>query len=259
MKNQSLRIATWNVNSVRPRLEQLLAWLSLTKPDIVLLQETKVVDELFPREPIEDLGYNLTVHGQKTYNGVAILSKFSIEDVQRGLPNFDDPQARYLEAFTGGLRVASVYVPNGQAPGTEKFSYKLAFMQELTQHIRDQNNHQEIMVVGGDYNITVDDDDVYDPVAWHEQILCSSEERRTLRTLLNAGLHDALAIADARSFTWWDYRQGAFPKDHGLRIDHLLISAPAVDCLEAAGVDRDVRANQQPSDHAPVWCRFNVS
>jgi len=258
-----MKIATWNVNSIRPRLEQVCEWLKTAAPEIVVLQEIKVVSELFPRSDFEDLGYNVAVHGQKTYNGVALLSKFPIDDVTCGIPGDipgyeEDAQARYINAFTGGLRIASVYVPNGQEPGSDKFRYKLEFCKALAQHIQNLGQQDEPLIIAGDYNITFDDQDVCDPEAWREQILCSQDERQALRTIINAGVYDALETMQKRSFTWWDYRQGAFQKDQGMRIDHILASPHVIDRLQDAGVDRDVRGLPQPSDHAPVWCKLRA-
>jgi exodeoxyribonuclease-3 len=251
-----VKIATWNVNSVRARLTHLLGWLGCSKPDIVLLQEVKVTTEQFPYEPIEELGYNIKVHGQKSYNGVAILSKFPIEDVVAGLPNRpEDPQARYIEAFTGGVRVASIYVPNGQSVGSEKFAYKLQFMGSLKEHLATLVHLDEPVFIGGDYNITFDDMDVYDPQEWQGQVLCSFEERQSLKALQFLGYCDIIRILHPtpQLFTWWDYRQGSFAKNQGLRIDHILASPLGMDKVHKAGVEEDVRAQSTPSDHAPVW------
>ena len=251
-----LKIATWNVNSIRARLTHLLGWLSESTPDIVLLQEVKVISEQFPYEPIEELGYNIKVHSQKSYNGVAILSKFPIEDVGLGLPNRpEDPQARYIEGFTGGVRVASVYVPNGQSVGSEKFAYKLDFMETLKEHLATLVHLDEPVFVGGDYNITFDDKDVYDPEAWKGEILCSAQERLSLKALQFLGYCDVMRLLHPAQqlFTWWDYRQGAYAKNQGLRIDHILASPLGMDKVLEAGVEESIRAQTSPSDHAPVW------
>ncbi len=252
-----LTIATWNINSIRMRLPLLLSWLKETAPDIVLLQETKTTDDQFPREAIEDLQYNIAMSGQKSYNGVAILSKFPLEDVARGIPGFEDDQARYLEAVTGGVRVASVYVPNGMAVGSEKYAYKLDFLKYLYAHTQTLLTYDEAFLLGGDFNIAPTDQDVYDPQEWHEQILCSTPERARLRSLVYLGLTDALRALHAEEkdlYTWWDYRGGAWQNNYGLRIDHLLLSPQMADRLKEAYVDKKIRGVEKSSDHAPVVC-----
>jgi exodeoxyribonuclease-3 len=252
-----MKIVTWNVNSVRARLENITDWLRTNHPDVVLLQETKCQNHDFPLETIEDCGYNVAVHGQKSYNGVAILSKYRIEDVLNGLPPFrDDDQARYIEGVTNGVRVASVYVPNGNTVGSEKYHYKLKFLDHLHDHLKATLLYEEAFIIGGDYNIAPTDDDVNDPAGWHEKILCSTPERKSLRAILNLGYSDAIRIYHQGKgpYTWWDYRSGSWQKDDGLRIDLLLLSPQAVDRLAGAGVDRDPRGLEKASDHAPTWC-----
>lgn len=258
-----MKIATWNINSIRARMEHLLNWLRETNPDVVLLQETKVTDDQFPSEPIEDLGYNLAFHGQKSYNGVAILSKSPIEDITMGLSgNGDDDQARYIEAVINNVRVASIYVPNGQEVGSEKFLYKLKFLDHLYDHVKHLLTYEEAFVLGGDYNIAFTDQDVYDPERRRERILCSTPEREALRKTLYLGLTDGLRAMHPLGtpegqelYTWWDYRAGSWQNNQGFRIDHLLLSPQAADRLQAANVDRDVRGQDKASDHAPVWCK----
>ncbi len=260
-----MRIATWNVNSIKVRLPQVEAWIKEHQPDILLLQELKCLNEDFPLEPLGDLGYNIEVLGQKTYNGVAVLSKTPIEDIQGGLPGFEDDQARYLEAFTGGLRVVSVYVPNGMEVGSDKFVYKLKFMQALETHVKDLLSLGEPFVIGGDYNIAPYPEDVHTPnLLRGERILCSQEEVARLRRLLNLGLTDALrALYPAHTekgrglFTWWDYRGGSYEQNKGFRIDHLLLSPQAADLLEGGGIDHAQRALEKASDHVPVWILLN--
>lgn len=250
-----LKIATWNVNSVRTRLPHLMFWLKESAPDIVLLQETKATNDQFPQEEIESLHYNISLHGQKSYNGVAILSKFPLEDVTRGLPGFEDEQARYIEAVVQGMRVASVYVPNGMAVGSEKHLYKLAFLDQLYQQVQTLLTYDEKLVLGGDFNIAPWDQDVYDPQEWYERILCSTPEREKFRALLYLGLTDGLRAAHPTQkglYTWWDYRAGAWQNNFGLRIDHLLLSPQAADHLKDASVEKDIRALDKASDHAPV-------
>jgi len=258
-------VATWNVNSVRPRLGQLLDWLKADAPDIVLLQEIKCVNEVFPAMEVEELGYNIALHGQKTYNGVAILSKFPLDDVVRGLAGDEaDVQARYIEAVVSlsgkAMRVASVYVPNGQSADSDKFPYKLAFLDRLAVHLEEVLGYGEILVVGGDYNIAPEDMDVHNPQAWHGSTLTHDEVRRRFRRLRNLGLGDAYRLCqpNAREFSWWDYRAGAFARDDGLRIDHLLLSAMAVDVLEGCCIEKHMRAVERASDHTPVIVTLRV-
>lgn len=251
-----LKIASWNVNSVRARLPLVVEWLVSQKPDVVCLQETKCEDKNFPFEAIEDLGYNVAHFGQKTFNGVAILSKYPLDDVQKNLPNFEDTQSRYIEAgFNVGenyVRVASVYVPNGQEVGSEKYIYKLAFLKALYARMKEVFEPDSIMLFAGDYNIAPTDKDVYDPGEWHEKILCSEEERRAFQRLCHLGYTDILGFEEPRSWTWWDYRGGNFQKNQGLRIDHLLASPRAADMLQKYFVDTAVRGLEKTSDHAPV-------
>ena len=254
-----VNIATWNVNSIRSRLAHLLEWLRVDAPDIVLLQELKCVDEQFPRMEIEDLGYNVATHGQKTYNGVAILSKFPLEDIVRGLGGDEaDEQARYIEAVAatpiGVVRVASVYVPNGSEVGSDKYAYKRAFLARLYAHAKYLRALDEMLVIGGDYNIAPSDGDVANPAAWAGSVLTHDELRADFRKLLGAGLYDA--DAKNHAYTWWDYRAGAYQKNDGLRIDHLLLSPQALDRLEGCEVVTKLRGLEKPSDHAPVIGRF---
>lgn len=264
----NLSIATWNVNSIKSRLSHLTQWLKSDAPDIVLLQELKCVEDAFPAMEIEELGYNIAVHGQKTYNGVAILSKFPLEDIQRGLPgNEEDPQARYVEAVISvndsAIRVASVYVPNGQSTDSEKYPYKLGFLDHLVAHSKTLVRHDEMLVIGGDYNIAPADEDTHNPAQWAGSVLTHDSVRRQWRRLCNTGLHDAFRLIhpndySSNVYSWWDYRGAAFAKDDGLRIDHLLISAQAADKLNACHVVRELRALEKPSDHAPVLGTFHL-
>ena len=251
-----MRIATWNVNSVRARLERLLAWLSEARPDVVLLQETKCVDEQFPAEPIEELGYRVAHHGQKTYNGVAILARGTIEGVERGLGDERfDGESRVLAAQVGDVLVASVYAINGQAVGHPRYFDKLAWLASLRARLAERFPLSEKVVIGGDLNCTRDDLDVHDPRAWREKILCSTPEREALGSLLALGLEDALRLyhPEGRVYTWWDYRTRAFERGNkGLRIDYLLLSPPALAACSAVEVDLEPRRGARPSDHAPV-------
>ena len=258
----TLLISSWNVNSIRARLEIVLAWAKDTNPDIMLLQETKVQSSEFPKEPFEDLGYNIALFGQKTYNGVAILSKRPLEDIRTGLPQEGDSQsARYIEAVTGGIRVASVYVPNGQAKDSPQFSYKLNFFNSLKSHMETLLTYDEALVVGGDFNVAPSDLDVHNPELWHEQILCTTEERQAFQTLTHLGLHDALRSMHPKDplYTWWDYRAAAFQRNNGLRIDHFLLSPQAMDVTEGAGIDIDPRKLKKTSDHTPIWISLKNS
>ena len=255
-----LKIATWNVNSIRARLPRVLEWLDESSPDIALLQEVKATGETFPAMEIEERGYNIEIHGQKNFNGVAILSKMPIEDPAHGLPgDSDDAQARYIEAFTGGVRIASIYALNGNPAPGEKFDYKLRWMERLHAHMRDRLTLDEAIVFGGDYNIVPDDRDVYDPDIWANDALCRSESRNRWRRLVHLGLTDAYrAIHDEpHKYTFWEYQGGAWQKDFGVRIDHLLLSPQAADRLDDCDIDRKPRGRPKASDHTPVWCTLD--
>ena len=260
-----MRIATWNINGVKARLETAVAWLEAAKPDLVCLQEIKSVDEAFPAEAFERLGYTVATHGQKGFNGVGLLSLHPLEDVRRGLPGDDeDVQARYIEAVIsrpgGAIRVASIYLPNGNPIGTEKFTYKLAWMRRLAAHAAGLLAHEEPLVLAGDYNVIPEDRDCHDPRAWANDALFQPESREAFRLLLNLGLTDALRATDSSGgrYTFWDYQAGAFQKNWGIRIDHLLLSPQAADRLKAVEIVRHVRGWEKPSDHVPVVARFDV-
>ena len=253
-----MRIATFNVNSIKARLPRVLDWLDAAAPDVVLLQETKTTAEAFPREAFEDRGYAAAVVGQKTYNGVAILARASIEDVTETLPgDAEDSEARYVEALIDGrVRVASVYVPNGGEVDSDKYRYKLRFLERLRHRVMSVLDWEEQFVLGGDFNVAPQPEDVHDPARWQGRILFSQPERAGLRALLHLGLTDGLRAVTPEPgiYTWWDYRGGAWARDHGVRIDHLLLSPQAADRLADAGVDRAERGREKASDHAPVWC-----
>ncbi|MGH6947958.1 MAG: exodeoxyribonuclease III [Kiloniellales bacterium] len=254
-----VKIATWNVNSIKARLVNALAWVEAQKPDVLLLQEIKCIDDNFPRLEFEALGYKVESHGQKTYNGVAILSKSKIEAVRRGLPGGDDDQqARYIEATTFGLQVASIYLPNGNPVGTEKFSYKLKWLTRLRGHVAGLLRSELPSVLGGDYNVIPEPRDCHDPAAWMSDALFQPESRRALRSLIHLGLTDAFRGLHPQTvaYSFWDYQGNAFAADHGIRIDHLLLSPQAADRLSASGIDRDARAKEKASDHTPVWCEL---
>lgn len=259
-------IATWNVNSIKARLPRAVEWLSEFQPDVVLLQELKTVDETFPRAEIEELGYNIETVGQKTYNGVAILSKDTIDVTQRALPGDDsDEQARYIEANTFGLRVASIYLPNGNpilaedGGKHEKFTYKLGWMSRLIAHAKDLLAEDIPLILAGDYNVCPTDDDVYDVAAFANDALCQPESRELFFTLLNLGLTEAFRSLNPAPhlYSYWDYQRGAWQKDNGVRIDHLLLSPEAADRLDDVGIDKTPRGREKASDHTPVWARIN--
>jgi exodeoxyribonuclease-3 len=251
-----MRIATWNVNSVRARLERLVPWLAETRPEIVLLQETKCLDEQFPRLPLEELGYQIAHAGQKTYNGVAILARGRIEDVHVGLGDARfDAEARVISAQVGEWLLASVYAINGQEVGHARYLDKLAWFAALRAHLAARFPLSEKVAVGGDLNVTRDDLDVHDPRLWHERILCSSREREALQSLFTLGLEDATRRfhPEGKVYTWWDYYTRAFERGNkGLRIDYLLLSPPALAACTSIAVDLAARAGAKPSDHAPV-------
>lgn len=260
-----MKIATWNINSIKARLSHVLSWVKESSPDIVLLQETKVLEENFPAMEFEELGYNLAVAGQKTYNGVAILSKYPIEIETKALPGDEsDPQARYIEGIISlddaALRVASVYVPNGQAVGSEKFAYKMAFFDRLYAHIQKLLEFDEMLVIGGDYNVAPEPLDVYDPKSLDGSVCFHPDERAHFRKLLNLGLTEAWRALhpQEQKFSWWDYRGGGWAQNKGLRIDHLLLSPQAADKLKSAEIDEAERGKEKASDHAPVWCTLSL-
>jgi exodeoxyribonuclease-3 len=260
-----MKIATWNVNSVKARLEPAVAWLKAAKPDVVCLQEIKSTDDTFPREAFEALGYNCAVHGQKTYNGVAILSKRPLEDVTPRLKGNDaDDHARYIEALVTGdkgvLRIASIYAPNGNPLGTEKFTYKLGWLERLYGHARDLLANEEPLALMGDYNIIPEDKDCYDPKAWLGDALFQPQSKAALRKIENLGFTDAFRArhGEAGQYTFWDYQAGSWRKNQGIRIDHILLSPQAADRLAACEIDRDVRDGEKPSDHVPIWCELDI-
>ena len=253
-----MKIATWNVNSLRVRLPHLLDWLAASPVDVVGIQETKLVDEAFPHAELAAAGYHAVHNGQKTYNGVALLSRLPMEQVARDLPGFEDEQKRVIAATVNGVRVVNVYVVNGQAVGSEKYAYKLRFLQALRQFVADEMTRHRELAVGGDFNIAPAPEDTHDPSVWEGQILCSEPEREGLRALLALGLKDSFRLFEqpAQSFSWWDYRQAAFRRNLGLRIDHVLVSqALAARCVQCQ-IDTAPRRLERPSDHAPVVAEF---
>ncbi len=249
-----MQLATWNINSLTVRLPQVLDWLGAHPVDVLALQELKLSDDKFPVQAFADVGYQAQWHGQKTYNGVALLSRLAATEVVKNIPGFADEQARVLSASIAGVRVIGAYFPNGQAPGSDKFAYKMRWLDALHDWVRSEMAAHPHLVLLGDYNITFDDADVWDPVGLVGSIHCTDEERAQLQRLLDLGLHDALRLfAPAeKSFTWWDYREFAFRRNRGLRIDHILISKALAARARACVIDKTPRKNERPSDHAPV-------
>jgi exodeoxyribonuclease III len=260
-----MKIATWNVNSIKARLAAAKEWLTEIAPDVVCMQEIKCVDDAFPRLELEDMGYNCAVHGQKSYNGVAILSKRPIEDVSPRLPGGNgDDHARYLEAVVAGdngaVRVASIYAPNGNPIGTEKFSYKLDWHARLAAHARELLLTEEPIALMGDYNVIPEPEDVYNPQNWLTDALFQPESRAALRRLENLGYADAIRAchAEPRLYTFWDDTAGCWQKDRGIRIDHIFLSPQAADRLVTSGINKHMRGRERPSDHVPVWCELAI-
>lgn len=257
-----MKIATWNVNSVKARLPTVLDVLKQIDCDVIVLQEIKCETDAFPYMEIEELGYNCAVHGQKSYNGVALLSKHPIEDIQKNLPTYeDDEQARYIEALIlsdNPVRVGGIYLPNGNPAPGDKYDYKLRWMGALEQHASALLQQEEAFVLGGDYNVIPRDEDCWDASAWSDDALALPDTRAAFRRLKSLGLTEAFEVTDDRAhqYTFWDYQGGAFPKDHGIRIDHLLCSPQAADRLESVEIFRDARALEKPSDHVPVIGTF---
>jgi exodeoxyribonuclease-3 len=243
-----MKIATWNVNSLKVRLPQVLDWLAAQQPDVLCLQETKLEDKAFPFTDIEAAGYRAIHHGQKTYNGVAILARAEMQDAVRNIPDFDDPQARMIAATIEGARIVCAYMPNGQAVGSDKYEYKLKWLRALNSWLRDELTRHPKLALLGDYNIAPEDRDVHDPVAWRGQILCSEAERDAFR----------LFEQPEKAFSWWDYRMLGFQKNQGLRIDHILLSNALAAGCTACSIDRAPRKLERPSDHAPVLAELQA-
>lgn len=250
-----MKIATWNVNSLKVRLPHLLDWLAAQQPDALCLQETKLEDHNFPQAEIEAAGYHVTFSGQKTYNGVALLARQPIADVVCGNPHFADEQKRLIAGTVGDVRVICAYMPNGQAVGSDKYDYKLRWLEGLITWLEADLKTYSRLALCGDYNIAPDDRDVHNPASWEGQILCSEPERSAFQRLIKLGLEDSFRLFEQpeKSFSWWDYRMLGFQKNQGLRIDHILLSHPLAKRCNAAGIDRAPRKLERPSDHAPVW------
>ena len=255
-----MKIATWNVNSLKVRLPHVLDWLATSDADILCLQETKTTDENFPVAEISAAGYQVVYSGQKTYNGVAIISKQPATDIVTDIPGLDDPQRRILCASIVGIRVLDLYVVNGQEVGSEKYAHKLYWLEKVAAYINDQLQQHERFVVVGDFNIAPEDRDVHDPEAWHERILCSTPERQALQQIIDLGLADTFRLFDQPegSYSWWDYRAAAFRRNRGLRIDLILASQSLSGTCSTCVIDKEPRSMERPSDHAPVVADFNL-
>ena len=251
-----MKIATWNVNSLKVRLEHVQDWLKESQADVLCLQETKTEDVNFPLLALQEAGYNVVFCGQKTYNGVAIVSKHEMTDVQYGIPNFEDPQKRVIAATINNTRIVCVYIPNGESVESDKYQYKLAWLVALHDWLKVELQRFPKLALLGDYNIAPDDSDVHDPVAWAGKVLCSEPERAAFKGLQQLGLRDAFRLFEQpeKSFSWWDYRMMGFRRNFGMRIDHILISA-AIQC-SACGIDKAPRKLERPSDHTPVWAEI---
>ena len=254
-----MKLATWNDNSLKVRLEQVQNWLLESQADVLCLQETKTEDSNFPLLELQQAGYQVVFSGQKTYNGVAIISKLAMTDVQYGLPNFEDLQKRVIAATVNGVRIVCVYIPNGESVDSDKYQYKLAWLAALQAWLRDELLRHPKLALLGDYNIAPEDRDVHDPAAWAGKVLCSEPERAVFKGLQQLGLRDTFRLFEQaeKSFSWWDYRMMGFRRNHGMRIDHILISA-AVECT-ACGIDKAPRKLERPSDHTPVWADITLS
>jgi exodeoxyribonuclease-3 len=253
-----MKIATWNVNSLNVRLPQVLAWLEAERPDILALQETKIVDEKFPRAEIEQAGYQVAYAGQRTYNGVALISRTPVTDIATDIPGLDDPQRRVLAATVGDVRVVNLYVPNGERVDSDKYRYKLDWLAKLTDWLQAELTRHTKLIALGDFNIAPEPRDVHDPKLWEGSVLFSEPERAAFRALLDIGLCDTFRLFEQpdKSFSWWDYRMQGFRRNHGLRIDHILASDAPCKACSACRIDKGPRAHERPSDHAVVIAEF---
>ena len=252
--HNTMQLATWNVNSLTVRLPQVLDWLAANPVDALVLQETKTTDDKFPKEAIEAAGYKVAFFGQKTYNGVALLSRSEASDVVKNIPGFEDDMARVIAGTVEGVRVIGAYFPNGQAPDSDKFVYKMRWLEALRAWVADELTHHPKLVLMGDFNITVDDRDVWDPVGLKDTIHCTVQEREHFQALIELGTHDAFRLFEQaeKTYSWWDYREFAFRRNRGLRIDHILVSDALKPEVTACVIDKAPRKNERPSDHAPV-------
>ena len=253
-----MKIASWNVNSIRVRQDQVLDWLDTEKPDVLGLQEIKVPDDKFPADAFAEVGYRCEVSGQKTYNGVALLSRIDATDTITAIPDFEDEQRRVLAATVNDCRVINLYVPNGQSVDSDKYHYKLNWLDALTRWLKSEVEQHEQVVVMGDFNIAPDDRDVHDPAEWAGKILCSELERDALQDIIKLGLNDSFRAFDQaeESFSWWDYRAAGFRRNRGMRIDLLLVSDAVAQTCQGSYIDTEPRKLERPSDHAPVWIEF---
>lgn len=260
VKINNMKIATWNVNSLKVRLPHLLDWLASRQPDVVCLQETKLEDANFPQAALEEAGYRCAASGQKTYNGVAILARGALADIQVGISGFEDAQKRVVAASVDGVRVVCAYVPNGQSVGSEKYEYKLKWLAALANWLRQELQRAPRLVLLGDYNIAPEDRDVHDPKLWEGQVLVSEPERDAFRRLLALGLQDSFRLFPQaeKSFTWWDYRMNAFKRNLGLRIDHIMVSPELAGNCVSCAIDPEPRKLERPSDHAPVIAELKL-
>lgn len=259
-ENGVTKVASWNVNSLKVRLSQVIEWLSQTNTDVLALQETKCIDENFPVDSIRELGYEVCFSGQKTYNGVAIISKKPGTDVVTDIPNLDDPQRRIIAATIGNIRLINLYVPNGSTLESDKYQYKLDWLEKVHTFVENELKHHENLIVVGDFNIAPEDIDVHDPEEWEGQVLVSPPERNKLQDIMALGLYDAYRgmHPDEQAFTWWDYRAAGFRRNRGLRIDHIFVSLPLNQQLISCSIDRDMRKKERPSDHAPIMAELKI-
>ena len=255
-----MKIATWNVNSLKVRLPHVLDWLAATRADVLCLQETKMEDKVFPYAELAAAGYHAAHNGQKTYNGVAILARGKLEDIRCDLPAFADEQRRVLAATVDGVRIVCAYMPNGQAVGSDKYEYKVRWLAALAEHVCEELQRWPRLALLGDYNIAPEDRDVHDPAAWKDQILCSGPERAAFRRFLDLGLADAFRLFEQpdKTYSWWDYRQMGFRRNRGLRIDHVLLSGPLAATCRACLIDKAPRKLERPTDHAPVVATLDL-
>lgn len=258
MRQMSFKIATWNVNSLRVRLPQVLEWLVREKPDVLALQETKLIDADFPQAEIQSAGYHAIFSGQKTYNGMAILSRLPAQDIVTDLPALEDPQRRVLAATIGNVRVLNIYIPNGESVISEKYQYKLGWLEKLHAYVAAELTAHPNFVILGDFNIAPEDRDVHDPIEWEGKVLFSEPEKAAFQALLNLGFKDGFRLKDQpeKSFTWWDYRMNGFKRNRGLRIDHILISPDLASQSVTCYIDKSPRGAERPSDHVPVIAEF---
>lgn len=257
-----MKIATFNVNSIRSRLMNVISYINKSNPDVLLIQEIKCQEHQFPRLELEDMGYNIAINGQKTYNGVAILSKYPMDDVKMKFSTYeDDPEARFLEAFINGVRVINVYMPNGNPISSPRFEYKISWMERLNQYLQEVIKYDEPLVIGGDYNVALSERELYKPDALKDDAVTQPESRAKMREMFNIGFKDGYRIFypdNDEAYSYWSYRGGCWPKGFGILLDYFLLSAEAVDIIKDAGIDESVRGQEKASDHAPVWIDLDL-